>query len=190
MGPGVDPLRPIFTNTPILNSDSPPPAPAVPVNLKVGDRAPAFTLKCTDGRLISLADYAGQKQVVLFFYSKDTDPDDAVDARMFKTCLERITACNAEVIGMSVDDIYSHRKFVKANQINYLVLSDTTKSVAHAYGILKKEGYGSRATFVVDKQGLLKSIFPSPERSEKHIDELVKSLKGQSNFSASPPKPG
>ncbi|MBI3817344.1 MAG: peroxiredoxin [Planctomycetes bacterium] len=158
-------------------------------HLKVGDRAPAFTLKCTDGRLISLADFAGQKQVVLFFYSKDSSPDDAADARMFRDALERITGVNGELIGLSVDDIYEHRKFVKQNQINYYILSDTTKSVTNAYGVLKKEGYGSRATFVVDKQGLLKAIFPNAQHGESHIEEIIKSLKGQSNFSAGPPKP-
>lgn len=158
------------------------------VNLKVGDRAPAFTLKCTDGRLISLADYAGQKQVVIFFYSKDSSLDDAIDAKTFRDALDRITALNGEVIGMSVDDIYSHRKFVRENQLNYLVLSDTTKSVTSAYGIMKKEGYGARATFIVDKQGLLKAIFTTVLRGEAHIEEILKSLKGQSNFSAGPPK--
>lgn len=159
------------------------------VHLKVGDRAPAFTLKCTDGRLISLADFAGQRQVVLFFYSKDVLPESAAEARMFRDALDRIQAANGEVIGLSVDDIYSHRKFLRENQLNYLVLSDTTKTVIAAYGILKKEGYGSRATFIVDKQGLLKSIFTSIPKPETHIDEIIKSLKGQSNLSASPPKP-
>lgn len=159
------------------------------VNLKVGDRAPAFTLKCTDGRLISLADYAGQKQVVLFFYSKDTSVEDAADSRVFRDALTRIQAANGEILGLSIDDIYAHRKFSTANQLNYLILSDTTKSVTTAYGLLTKEGYGSRATFIVDKQGLLKAIFTTIQHGEPHIEEIIKSLKGQSNFSAGPPKP-
>jgi peroxiredoxin Q/BCP len=91
------------------------------------------------------------------------------------------------VIGISVDDVYSHRKFEKENGINFLLLSDITKTVSTAYGVLKKEGYGIRATFVVDKQGLLKAIFPVI-KAETHIDEVIKALKGVSNLSAGPPK--
>jgi peroxiredoxin Q/BCP len=162
--------------------------PMAQVHLKVGDRAPAFTLKCTDGRLISLADYAGQKQVVLFYYSKDTMPECGAEARLFRDHVDRIRSLNAEIIAVSVDDIYSHRTFVRENKLNYLVLADTTKTVSAAYGILKKEGYCSRATFIVDKHGLLKSIFMSVPKFETHIEDIVKSLKGQSNLSASPPK--
>lgn len=157
--------------------------------LKVGDRAPAFTLKCTDGRHVSLADFAGQKQVVLFFYSKDKSPQDAAEARLFRDAMPRFQQVHSEVIGISVDDVYSHRKFEKENQINFLLLSDITKTVSTAYGVLKLEGYGARATFVVDKQGLLKAIFPTV-KVETHIDEVIKSLKGVSNLSAGPPKGG
>lgn len=157
--------------------------------LKVGDRAPAFTLKCTDGRHVSLADFAGQKQVVLFFYSKDKNPQDAAEARLFRDAMPRFHQVHSEVIGISVDDVYSHRKFEKENQINFLLLSDITKTVSTAYGVLKREGYGARATFVVDKQGLLKAIFPAV-KVETHIDEVIKSLKGVSNLSAGPPKGG
>jgi peroxiredoxin Q/BCP len=141
------------------------------VTLKVGDRAPAFTLKCTDGRLISLADYAGQKQVVLFFYVRDA--------------LERIHALNGEVLGISVDDVYAHRVFEKANRLNFLLLADTTKVVSQSYGVLRREGYNSRATFIVDKQGLLKAIFPTC-KPESHIAEVMKSLKGGSAVSNLP----
>ena len=155
--------------------------------LKVGDRAPAFTLKCTDGRHISLADFAGQKQVVLYFYSKDRNPQDSAEAKMFRDAMPRFHQIHAEVIGLSVDDIYSHRKFETENAINFLLLSDITKTVSTAYGVLKKEGYGIRATFVVDKQGLLKAIFPTI-KADTHIDEVIKALKGVSNLSAGPPK--
>jgi len=145
--------------------------------LKVGDRAPAFTLKCNDGRLISLADFAGQKQVVLFFYSKDSSPSDAAEARQFRDALDRFKAMNTELIGISVDDILSHRVFEKENNLNFLLLSDTTKIVTQQYALLKREGYGSRGTFVVDKQGLLKAIFYQI-KPESHLEEVVKSLKG------------
>ena len=157
------------------------------ITLKVGDRAPAFTLKCTDGRHISLADFAGQKQVVLFFYSQDISADDAAEARMFRDAMDRLKSANSEVIGVSIDDVYTHRKFETENKLNFLLLSDITKTVSHAYGVLRKEGYGIRATFIVDKQGLLKAIFPTV-KPEVHIEEVMKALKGVSNLSAGPPK--
>jgi peroxiredoxin Q/BCP len=161
----------------------------VAITLKVGDRAPAFTLKCTDGRHISLADFAGQKQVVLFFYSRDSSVPDAAEARGIRDAMPRFQQVNSEVIGVSVDDVYSHRKFERENKLNFLLLSDITKTVSNAYGVLRKEGHGVRASFVVDKQGLLKAIFPVV-KPETHIDELIKSLKGVSNLSAGPPKGG
>ncbi len=147
------------------------------MTLKVGDRAPAFTLKCTDGRMISLADFAGQKQVVLFFYSKDSSPSDAADARAFRDALDRFHTGNSEILAVGVDDLYSHRAFEKENQLNFLLLSDTTKVVTQSYGIMKREGYGARATFVVDKQGLLKAIFTTI-KPETHLEDVLKSLKG------------
>lgn len=159
------------------------------ITLKVGDRAPAFTLKCTDGRHVSLADFAGQKQVVLFFYSRDSSTEDAAEARAFRDAYDRFKTANAEVIGVSVDDVYSHRAFERENKFPFLLLSDITKTVSHAYGVLRKEGYGLRATFIVDKQGLLKAIFPTV-KPETHIEEVLKALRGVSNLSAGPPKGG
>ena len=155
------------------------------VTLKPGDRAPAFTLKCCDGRLVSLADYAGQKQVVLFFYGRDASPADAAEAIVFRDAMERFRAGNAEVLGVSTDDIVSHRTFEKAHKLNFLLLADTTKTVSAAYGVLKREGYNQRATFVVDKQGLLKAIFTNI-KPETHVAELIKALKGSSAVSTMP----
>ncbi|HKE01844.1 MAG TPA: peroxiredoxin [Planctomycetota bacterium] len=155
------------------------------VSLKPGDRAPAFTLKCCDGRLISLADYAGQRQVIVFFYGKDDSPEDMRDACVFRDALDRLKAANAEVLGISTDDIYSHRVLERTHKIPYLLLADTTKAVSGSYGVLRREGYNQRATFVVDKQGLLKAILTTI-RVETHIDECIKALKGSTAASTSP----
>jgi thioredoxin-dependent peroxiredoxin len=155
------------------------------VQLKPGDRAPAFTLKCCDGRLVSLADFAGQRQVIVFFYGKDESQDDQRDAVMYRDALDRLKAANAEVLGISTDDIYSHRILERAHKLPYLLLADTTKAVSASYGVLKREGYNERATFVIDKQGLLKAII-STIRSDTHIDECIKALKGPTAASTSP----
>ena len=148
--------------------------------MKVGDRAPEFKLAAPGGKSVSLSDYAGKKAVVLYFYPKDETPGCTIEACTFRDQYEDFTAAGAEVIGVSTDSVESHAEFASNRRLPFVLLSDPDGKVAKqydvkgAFGILK-----GRATFVIDKEGVIRHRFDSAIRVKHHVEsalELVKQL--------------
>ncbi len=153
--------------------------------LTEGQKAPDFTLPATGGRTISLADYRGKNAVVLYWYPKDSTPGCTQEACSFRDLQAEFEAVGAVILGVSLDSIKSHESFAAKQHLNFPLLSDGDKSVSTAYGIFKEKSmYGKtflgieRTTFVIDKEGIIRKIWPKV-KVEGHIDEvleLVKSL--------------
>ena len=151
-------------------------------NLKIGNLAPDFSLKGSDGEEHKLSDYTGKK-VILYFYPKDNTPGCSAQACDFRDNLPAITNENAVVIGISKDPLSSHDKFIKKFGLPYLLLSDEDKKACELYDVLKEKNiYGKksigveRSTFLIDEQGLLKKDFRKV-KVKGHIDEVLNSLK-------------
>ncbi len=146
--------------------------------VKVGDEAPEFSLPAQDGRVVSLKDFKGVKNVVLYFYPKDFTMGCSVEARTFGENYDEITKMGAEVIGVSSDTSESHQKFASECNARFLLLSDSNGNVRKAYGATGTLGLmPGRVTFVIDKQGIIRRAFSSQVRPKQHVAEAMDALK-------------
>ena len=107
---------------------------ATPI-LKIGDDAPSFTLPDSQDNQVSLNDYKG-KWAVLYFYPKDDTPGCTKEACQFRDDFKTLEALGAKVVGISVDDSFSHRKFAEKYNLPFPLLSDASGEVADRYGAL------------------------------------------------------
>ncbi len=146
--------------------------------LKEGDKAPDFRLKADDGREYSLSSFRGKK-VVLYFYPKDDTPGCTTEACGFRDSHHSITGKNAVVLGVSRDDVESHRKFKSKYSLNFPLLADTESAASEAYGVLaEKNMYGRksigivRSTFVIGEDGKLLKVI-SPVKPDGHDREIL-----------------
>src|SRR5713226_3870901 len=103
--------------------------------VKVGDTAPDFTLESKSGEKVSLADFRGKKNVVLYFYPKDETMGCTREACGFRDRYEAFTDLGAEVVGISSDSIESHKKFAEHHNLPFTLLSDPKKFVRKMYGV-------------------------------------------------------
>jgi len=147
-------------------------------NAKVGDTAPDFTLKNQDNEFVSLSDYKGNSNVVLFFYPKDFSPGCTSQACHFRDNYEDFTDLGTVVIGVSGDSVESHKKFLDEYLFPFTLLSDKGDVVRKLYGA--KKGFGllpGRYTFIIDKNGVIQHIFTSETNMKKHTDESLRILR-------------
>jgi peroxiredoxin Q/BCP len=151
--------------------------------LKVGNKAPAFSLKTERGDPVSLKNLKG-KQVVLYFYPKDDTPGCTKEACGFRDSIVSIEKADAVVLGVSMDDAGSHAKFIKKYGLPFPLLCDEDGALSKAYGVYKKKNmYGrtywgiERSTFIIDEAGKLKAIFRKV-KVDGHVAEVQAALKG------------
>lgn len=128
----------------------------------------------------SLDDFKGQ-ETVLYFYPKDDTPGCTKEACDFRDNINRLTS-KAKVIGVSTDDIKSHKKFKEKYGLNFTLLSDPQHKLAEQFGAWgEKSLYGkkymgiNRSTFLLDKTGHVKKAWPNV-KVEGHVDEVLASL--------------
>ncbi len=150
-------------------------AKAQDITLKEGDLAPDFKLQSDDGSWIKLSDYKGNSNVVLYFYPKDKTTGCTKEACSFRDNISKITDQNAVVLGVSVDDVVSHKSFKDDDHLNFTLLADTTKEVCKEYGGLNQYGMANRVTFIIGKDGTIKKIYPNVDVNE-HYKEIIEEL--------------
>jgi peroxiredoxin Q/BCP len=150
--------------------------------LKVGDKAPAFSLQTESGDPASLKSLKG-KQVVLYFYPKDDTPGCTKEACGFRDSIKSIEKADAVVLGVSMDDADSHLKFIKKYGLPFPLLCDEDGTMSKAYGVYKKKNmYGrtywgiERSTFIIDEAGKLKAIFRKV-KVDGHVADIRAALK-------------
>jgi thioredoxin-dependent peroxiredoxin len=142
--------------------------------LRVGDPAPDFTLPVTTGKTVSLTDFRGRAEVVLFFYAKDNSPVCSTEACSFRDSYETFRDAGAEVIGISADSPESHGRFAQRLHLPFLLLSDAGGSVRSQYGVSRTFGLiPGRVTFLIDKQGIVRHVFSSQFHPIKHVSEML-----------------
>ena len=146
--------------------------------VKVGEEAPDFTLYDQDGESVSLGDFKGVNNVVLFFYPKDFSPGCTTQACSFRDSYEDFTDRGAVVVGVSSDSVESHKKFLDTYLLPFTLLSDPKGEVRSLYGATKAFGLlPGRYTFIIDKTGVVRHIFTSETNMKKHTDESLKVLR-------------
>jgi peroxiredoxin Q/BCP len=144
--------------------------------LKVGDKAPDFSLTDEHGRPVNLKDFLGKKPVVLYFYPKDFTPGCTAEACSFRDDYKAYEEKGAVVIGVSLDSVESHKRFSEKYNLPFLILSDNRKEVAKAYGVLGIGGLlAKRVTFIIDKEGTIAAVFSKVD-VKRHSQEVLKAL--------------
>lgn len=148
--------------------------------LKEGDRAPDFTLKTQDGTDVTLSKVWQKSSVVLYFYPMDDTPGCKKEACFFRDLHQEFRQAGAEVFGVSVDDTDSHKKFQQKYNLTFTLLADPDKKVVELYGVKSMIGKAKRVTYVIDKKGIIKKIYPDVDVSihSREVLSFIKSLQG------------
>lgn len=150
----------------------------------VGGMAPDFKLQDQNGKWHQLADYRGQ-WVALYFYPKDDTPGCTTQACSFRDNIFAFKNEGAVILGVSVDDVESHKAFAEKHGLPFALLADSEKSVAREYGVLKKYAgimeIARRDTFLIDPEGRIAKHYESvdPEENSKIVLQDIKALKAE-----------
>ncbi|MBL8189533.1 MAG: thioredoxin-dependent thiol peroxidase [Acidobacteria bacterium] len=149
--------------------------------LNVGAKAPAFSLKNTEGKTVKLSDLKGKK-VVLYFYPKDMTPGCTVEACGFRDDYAQLKKRGVEVIGVSGDDQKSHQKFTEKYSLPFTLLSDPTHEMMEKYGAWgEKSLYGRkymgvlRITYIIDEEGRITHVFDKV-KTATHSKDIIAAL--------------
>ena len=146
--------------------------------VSVGDAAPEFELPDQNGQLHSLEDYRDQ-WVVLYFYPKDETPGCTTEACEFRDNIFAFRAINAQILGVSLDDVESHQKFAENHGLPFPLLADTEGQAAEAYGV-KTKMFGmtvaKRQTFLVGPDGTIAKHYEKVKPAE-HSQQVLADLK-------------
>jgi len=153
--------------------------------LQAQQLAPAFSTVNQDGNTVSLADFTGQQNVVLYFYPKDDTPGCTIEANDFTALASEFSKADTVVLGVSKDDCTSHQAFIDKFGLKVDLLADTDGQLCEAYGVWQlKEKNGMskmgivRSTFVINKQGILEEALyqVSPDGHAADMLARVKAL--------------
>jgi peroxiredoxin (alkyl hydroperoxide reductase subunit C) len=153
----------------------------------VGKEAPEFKVSAVKGSEImdnfTLSQFKGKKYVVLFFYPLDFTFVCPTELHEFQAKLEEFNKLDAEVIGCSVDSPHSHMAWLNTPKkqggiegVKYPILADLNKTVAQAYDVLLPGGMAMRASFIIDKKGVVQIQLVNNLDIGRNVDEVLRSL--------------
>jgi peroxiredoxin Q/BCP len=134
-------------------------AGAAAAELKVGDKAPDFTLQGSDGKTYSLEQFRGKSGVVVAWFPKAFTGGCTKECKSFRANSKTLKGLNVAYFTASVDTPELNKKFAESLDLDYPILSDPDKKVAEAYGVINPaRGFANRWTFYIDKDGVIKEI--------------------------------
>jgi len=142
-----------------------------------GTQAPSFTLPNQEGMQVSLDQFKG-KWVVLYFYPKDFTSGCTIEAHNFQRDIDKYTEKNTVIVGVSVDNVDSHKSFCAKEGLNFKLLADSSHTVAQEYGsTMDHDGMtlAARNTFLIDPTGVIRKVYikVSPQG---HSEEVLADL--------------
>ncbi len=148
--------------------------------MKVGDKAPEYLGVNEKGEAIRLSAYQGKK-VVLYFYPKDNTPGCTAQACNLRDNYSALRRAGYEVIGVSVDDVKSHQKFIEKHNLPFTLVADTDKKLVEAFGVWgEKSMYGRkymgtfRTTFLLDEEGKVERVItPKEIKTKDHAAQIL-----------------
>jgi thioredoxin-dependent peroxiredoxin len=159
-------LTMILTALSAVAADQPQPPAA-------GGQAPVFSLPNQEGMQVSLDQFKG-KWVVLYFYPKDFTEGCTIEAHSFQSDIDKYTQKNTVILGVSVDDVSSHKSFCTKEGLNFKLLADSRHAVVQKYGSLmeyKGMTIAARNTFLIDPSGVVRKVYldVNPEGHSKEV---------------------
>ena len=146
----------------------------------VGQAAPGFKLQDQNGDWHDLEDYRGS-WLAVYFYPKDDTPGCTTEACNFRDNIYAFKGIGAEVVGISVDDVESHKEFSDKYKLPFVILADEEGATAEAYGVLrdwKLIQIASRQSFIIDPDGVIAKHYEKVD-PDTHTDEVLADLKAQ-----------
>ena len=150
--------------------------------MKVGSKAPAFTLPDQDGEVHSLKNYAG-KWVLVYFYPKDDTPGCTKEACALRDTFPSFGKLKAKVFGVSADTVASHKKFAAKYKLPFTLLADTEKVMIEKYGVwAEKSMYGRkymgivRESFLINEEGKVIKHYQNVKPAV-HADEVIADIR-------------
>ncbi len=155
--------------------------------LPVGTKAPDFELPSTPDQIVSLAEFRGQP-VILAFYPEDWSPVCSDQMALYQEVLPEFQKFNAELLGISVDGVWSHLAFAKDRNLHFPLLADFEPKgeVARAYHVYRtREGTSERALYVIDADGIVRWSFVSPVGVNPGADGILRALENLGKEGAS-----
>jgi peroxiredoxin Q/BCP len=165
-------LLSVFLSSPLFAGEQP----------MAGSDAPSFNLQDQNGDWHKLEDYQGQ-WLAIYFYPKDDTPGCTKEACNFRDNIYAFKAIDAAVVGISVDDVESHKEFSDKYKLPFTILADENNETSKAYGVLKDYKLiklASRQSFLIDPEGKVAKHYEKVD-PDTHTDEVltdIKALKG------------
>lgn len=145
-----------------------------------GDMAPDFDVTTSAGERLTLADFRGKKNVVLFFYPGDFTLVCTKEACSFRDNYDSLRSKDTEIIGISSDSNETHRKFAAAHGLQYPLVADEDQSLAKRFGatgfLTNLIGRVSRMTIVIDKNGRVVDVIKSQLSADAHVEGAARAL--------------
>ncbi|WP_246008212.1 peroxiredoxin [Chitinophaga lutea] len=145
--------------------------------LTTGSKVPDFELKDQDGKNFKLSDALAKGPVVVYFYPKDDTPGCTKEACSFRDSFEQFKDEGVQVVGISADDVASHKKFAEKYKLPFTLLSDTNNKVRKLFGVPKSMMLPGRVTYVLNKNGVVVHQFNSLTQATQHVEEAMAAIK-------------
>jgi len=146
--------------------------------LKVGDKAPDFSLQTATGEIFRLSEMLRENNVVLYYYREDDTRGCTAQACSFRDQYEVFRESNAEVVGISSDDVESHQQFSAKHRLPFTLLSDSKGEVRKLYRVPRTFGIvPGRVTYLIDKAGIVRYAFNSQLKPLEHVSGTLEILK-------------
>lgn len=142
--------------------------------IDVGERAPEFTLPASTGGTVALSTFRGRRNVLLVFYPLAFTPVCSAELTGLEGNAAIFDRLGTEVMAVSVDSVHAARAFSeKLGIASFPLLGDLNKEVCRSYGVLREEGFAERATFLIDREGIVRYRATSPLETERSIADYL-----------------
>ncbi|WP_029904274.1 thioredoxin-dependent thiol peroxidase [Prevotella sp. 10(H)] len=151
--------------------------------LNIGDKIPGILGTDQDGKEIKASDYSGQK-LVLYFYPKDSTPGCTAEACSLRDNFSEFRKAGYNILGVSIDDQKSHKKFIEKQQLPFPLISDTNKKLVEEFGVWGEKTFMGRkfmgtfrTTFLIDESGIIEKIIgPKEIKTKEHGEQILKTI--------------
>ncbi len=151
--------------------------------VELGKVVPDFEAEATRNKTIRLSDYQGEKNVVLYFYPKDSTPGCTTEGQDFRDNYRKFTSRKTVILGVSRDSLKSHENFRTRQEFPFDLISDPEEALCQLFDVIKmKNMYGKkvrgieRSTFLIDKNGILRNEWRKV-KVKGHVEEVLEAVK-------------
>lgn len=148
--------------------------------LKIGDKIPETLGIDQDGKVVKASDYKGKK-IVLYFYPKDNTPGCTAEACSLRDNFSGLKKAGYEILGVSIDNESSHKKFIEKQQLPFTLIADTDKKLVEEFGVWGEKTLAGRkymgtfrTTFIIDENGVISSVIgPKEVKTKEHAQQIL-----------------